>query len=379
MIPLRVALVVGTTAGGTGSHVAMLADGCRERGLAVTVLGPGSAAPLFAASAVPFVTVDVGDRPRPVADAAAIAALRKRLREAAPDVVHAHGLRAGAFAAAALAGATRRGPALLVTVHNAAPASAPAAAVYRVLELIVARRATAVLCASGDLADRMRRLGARETGLAVVAAPEPGPPSAEAVSRARADIGAAGRPVLLAAGRLAPQKGFGVLLDAAPAWQARRPAPVLAIAGEGPLAGELSATARAARLDVVFLGPRDDIPALLAAADVVVVPSLWEARALIVQEALRAGKPIVATRVGGIPEITGEDGARLVPPGDPGLLAMAVLSVLDDQNRAARLGAAALARSRALAAESDAVTAAVSAYQRLAARRIRQAGARPVG
>jgi glycosyltransferase involved in cell wall biosynthesis len=109
------------------------------------------------------------------------------------------------------------------------------------------------------------------------------------------------------------------------------------------------------------------------------VPSLWEARALIVQEALRAGKPIVATRVGGIPEITGEDGARLVPPGDPGLLAMAVLSVLDDQNRAARLGAAALARSRALAAESDAVTAAVSAYQRLAARRIRQAGARPVG
>lgn len=374
MMPLRVALLIGTTAGGMGSHVAMLAAGCQERGLAVTVLGPAPAARQFGASAVPFVAADVGARPRPAADAAAIAALRRRLRAAAPDVVHAHGLRAGAFAAVALTGGTWHRPALLVTVHNAAPGSGPAAAVYRVLELIVARRASAVLCASGDLAARMRSLGARETGLAVVAAPATGPPSEDAVGRARADIGAAGRPVLLAAGRLAPQKGFGMLLDAAPAWQARRPAPVVAIAGQGPLAAELSARAAAASLDVVFLGPRDDIPALLAAADVVVVPSLWEARALIVQEALRAGKPIVATRVGGIPDITGEDGALLVPPGDAALLAAAVLSVLDDQGRAARLSAAALARSRALPSESDAVTAAVSAYQRLAAGRLRQAG-----
>ena len=185
--------------------------------------------------------------------------------------------------------------------------------------------------------------------------------------------------MLLAAGRLALQKGFGMLLDAAPAWQARQPAPVVAIAGEGPLAGELSARATAARLDVVFLGPRDDIPALLAAADVVVVPSRWEGQPLIVQEALRAGKPIVATRVGGIPDMTGEDGALLVPPGDPARLAAAVLSVLDDHGRAARLSVAALVRSLALPSESDAVTAAVSAYHRLAARRVRQAGGRRPG
>ena len=149
--------------------------------------------------------------------------------------------------------------------------------------------------------------------------------------RRAASSAAAGRPVLLAAGRLAEQKGFGVLLDAAAAWQHRDPV---------PRAGDRRATARwpgswprgppRARLEVVFLGRRSDIPALLAAADVVVVPSRWEARALIVQEAMRLGRPIVATRVGGIPDLTGEDGALLVPPGDPGQLAAAVLAVLDD-------------------------------------------------
>ena len=358
----------------------MLAAGCQARGLAVTVLGPTAAAGQFAASAVPFVAADVGARPRPAADAAAIAALRRRLREAAPDVVHAHGLRAGAFAAVALTTDTGQRPALLVTVHNAVPGSGPAAVVYRVLELIVARRATAVLCVSGDLAARMRSLGARETGLAVVAAPDAGPPSEDAVSKARAEH--RGGPVGPCCSRRAAGPAEGLRhaagCGAGLAGQAARH-PVVAIAGDGPLAGELSARATAARLDVVFLGPRDDIPALLAAADVVVVPSRWEGRALIVQEALRAGKPIVATRVGGIPDMTGEDGALLVPPGDPARLAAAVLSVLDDHGRAARLSVAALVRSLALPSESDAVTAAVSAYQRLAARRVRQAGGRRPG
>ena len=183
----------------------------------------------------------------------------------------------------------------------------------------------------GDLTARMRSLGARDTGQAVIAAPEFELPSDEEVQKARGELAAAGRPVLLAAGRLAEQKDFGVLLEAAAAWQHRDQVPVLAIAGDGPLAGELSARAAADRLEVVFLGPRSDIPALLAAADVVVVPSRWEARALIVQEALRLGRPIVATRVGGIPDLTGDDGALLVPPGDPGQLAAAVLAVLDDQ------------------------------------------------
>ncbi len=373
MIPLRVAQVIGTTSGGTGSHVVMLAAGGQEQGLTVSVIGPAAARDQFAGTAVTYRPVDIGDRPRPVRDAAAVRALRRRLRQAAPDIVHAHGLRAGAFAALALTPTAGHRPALLVTVHNAAPARPAAAAAYRVLELIVARRATAVRCASGDLAARMRSLGARDTGQAVVAAPEFAAPSDAAVRKARGELGAVGQPLLMAAGRLAEQKGFGVLLDAAAGWQDRDPVPLLAIAGAGPLAGELAAQARADGLAVVFLGHRSDIPALLAAADVVVVPSRWEARALIVQEAMRLGRPVVATAVGGIPDLTGEDGALLVPPGDPGQLAAAVLAVLDDERLAARLGTAALARSGALPSESDAVAAAVSEYHRLAARPVRRA------
>jgi glycosyltransferase involved in cell wall biosynthesis len=368
VIPLRITQVIGTSSGGTGSHVAMLAAGGQALGLTVSVIGPAAARQQFTSVPVPYTPVEIGDRPRPVSDAAAVLALRRRLRQAVPDVVHAHGLRAGAFAALALTRPAGRRPALLVTVHNAPPAGPVAAAVYRLLELVVARRATAIRCASADLTARMRSLGARDTGQAVVAAPEFELPSEEEIQKARGELAAAGRPVLLAAGRLAEQKGFGVLLEAAAAWQDRDPVPVLAIAGDGPLAGELSARAAADRLEVVFLGPRRDIPALLAAADVVVVPSRWEARALIVQEALRLGRPIVATRVGGIPDLTGDDGALLVLPGDCGQLAAAVLAILDDQGLAARLSGAARARADALPSEAETVAAAVSVYERLAAR-----------
>jgi glycosyltransferase involved in cell wall biosynthesis len=115
-------------------------------------------------------------------------------------------------------------------------------------------------------------------------------------------------------------------------------------------------------VDAEFLGHSDDVPALLAAASVVAVPSLWEGQPLIVQEALRSGSPIVATRAGGIPELTGPDAALLVSPASPGELAAAVRSVLAGPALAARLRAAALARAARLPAEPDAIDAALAAY-----------------
>ena len=115
-----------------------------------------------------------------------------------------------------------------------------------------------------------------------------------------------------------------------------------------------------------FAGHRSDVPALLAAADVFVLPSVWEGQALILQEALRAGVPIVATRVGGNPDLAGGDAAILVPPGDAGALAEAVRAVLGDPALAARLRRAAADRARALPGEDEAVTAALAEYQRVA-------------
>ena len=352
----RVAFVVGTTAGGTGAHVRILAAGLARRGIAVSAFGPASAAGVLRIASLPgvsFTPVEFGGRPRP-GDAAAVLRLRQALRAAAPGVVHAHGLRAGALTVLALAGPRARRPAIVVTVHNAPPAGGGAAVrVYQVLERMVARGADLVLCVSPDLERRMRAAGARRVGRAVVPAPD-----TQAVPAASA----AGQPVVFAAGRLAPQKGFGVLLEAAARWRDLEPAPRIVIAGDGPLAGELRARADALGVRAEFPGRRDDIPALLASAAVFVLPSLWEGQPLVLQEALRAGAPVVATCVGGIPGLTGDDAALLVPPGDAARLADAVRSVLRDPALADRLRKAARERGAALPSEDDAIAAALACY-----------------
>jgi glycosyltransferase involved in cell wall biosynthesis len=326
-------------------------------------------------------------------------------------VVHAHGVRAGALTVLALVLVRGGRPGLVVTVHNA-PGGGASGLVYRLLERIVARGADLVLCVSPDLERRMRAARAHRVERAVIAAPDIGsgpaasPPPATAAhgqkaaassavttsagkaasarasdasgpARAGSAPGAAitrlagsssagavpgNRPVVLAVGRLAAQKGFGVLLEAAAAWRDLDPVPLVVIAGDGPLAGALRARAAELGLDVLFPGHRDDVPALLAAAAVFVLPSRWEGQPLVLQQALRAGAPVVATRVGGVPVLAGQDAALLVPPGDVRALAAAVRSVLTDPALAPRLRAAAAARAATLPTEADAVTAAVDAY-----------------
>jgi glycosyltransferase involved in cell wall biosynthesis len=365
--PPRIAFVMATTAGGTGRHAAMLASGCAALGGPVSVFGPAAARRFFEGPGVSYVPLEITARPRPARDLAAVLRLRGLLARYQPAVVHAHGLRAAAAASLALLPARGGRPALLVTVHNAPPPGALSAAVYAVLERLAARRADAVLAVSPDLAGRMRRAGARDVALAVIAAPAAPAPCAAGIARARADLGGPGRPVVLAVGRLTVQKGLDVLIDAVSRLQDREPPPLLAIAGEGPLAGSLAARARAGGVEARFLGARSDVPALLAAADVVVVPSRWEGQPLVLQEALRAGRPIVASRVGGIPALTGAEAALLIPPADPPALAAAIASALDDPGLARRLETAAAARAAALPSADDAVAAAAASYASLAA------------
>jgi glycosyltransferase involved in cell wall biosynthesis len=376
---VKVAFVLGTSTGGTARHVRMLAAGAAARGVTVEVFGPARTDEDFAFGAlagVGFTPVEIADRPRVRRDLRAIRRLRRLAAAWRPDVVHAHGLRAGALTAIALAlvrpTVYQPRPALVVTVHNAPPAGGVTGAVYRVLERIVARGADSVLCVSADLEDRMRAAGARRVGHAPVpAAPVPASGVSAETPTALFLPGAPepGRPLVLAAGRLAAQKGFGTLLEAAARWRDIRPEPLLVIAGEGPLAAELKGQAARLGLDVRFPGHRDDMPALLAAAAVFVLPSVWEGQPLILQEALRAGVPVVATRAGGTPALTGEDAAVLVPPGDARRLADGVRAVLTDEVLAARLRKAAAARALALPDEDAAVAAALAEYDAVTRRR----------
>ena len=330
MTAQRIAYVIGTTTGGTGRHVAMLAEGCAARGLAVTVFGPAEheAACSRPSRSAPWTSA--AGRARP--------ATRRRcggcagcLRDCAPDVVHAHGLRAGAAAALALRRTRRRGPAARAAGHRAqrgsgrhrCPGSSTGA-----WSASSPGGPTRCSCVSTDLALRMRRAGARTWRWPWSRAGR-SPAVGRGIAKARAEIGADGRPVVLAAagwpGRrastssLRPRIGLQDRgLGAAAGARRRRPD------------GRPACRARAAaELAVRFLRQRADIPALLGAADVVVVPSRWEGQPLIVQEALRAGRPIVASRVGGIPDLTGEDGALLVRAGVPAALESAMAEVLD--------------------------------------------------
>ncbi|WP_062348517.1 glycosyltransferase family 4 protein [Herbidospora yilanensis] len=337
---MKILLTLGTSAGGVGRHVRTLADGFAARGHEVVVAGPAETRHRFGFTQA-FAEIPVSDRPHPVNDARTVAALRR----IEADVVHAHGLRAGALAALA------RPRRLVVTLHNAVTAGGAIGAVYATLERIVARRADMVLGVSPDLCERMTALGARAVAPAVV----PAPPLGDLP--ATTEFG--GKRVLLTVARLAQQKGLEVLLDAAAG--PYPPDVVFAVAGEGPLRDALRERVTRENLPVTLLGPRDDVAALLKAAAALVVPSRWEGQPLIVQEALRAGVPVVGFAVGGVPLMTGDAGL-LVAPGDPAELRSALLRLLGDARLAGELRTAASARGRALPDEADAVEAALKNY-----------------
>jgi len=151
-------------------------------------------------------------------------------------------------------------------------------------------------------------------------------------------------------GRLEPQKGHAWLLQAWPDVLRHLPDARLVVIGDGALRQPLESRARAAGVagSVLFTGFRTDVPRLLDAVDVVVLPSLYEGMPLTAIEAAAMARPVVATAVDGTPEVVrdGETGL-LVPPADAPALARALAALLRDPDGARRLGAA--ARARALA------------------------------
>lgn len=150
--------------------------------------------------------------------------------------------------------------------------------------------------------------------------------------------------LLVIVARLHPEKGHTYLFHALPEVRKRMSRPVvLIVAGKGPFDEPYRAEVRTLGVDemVHFAGFRDDISDVIAAADLMVLPSVAEAFGLAVSEAIYLGTPVISTRVGGIPEIVddGVDGV-LVPPSDAAALADAIVSLLNDHERRARMAGA---------------------------------------
>ena len=263
---LRVLLVLGTSGGGVGRHVASLAESLAAQGHSVIVAGPQSTEDLLGFSRVgaTFAPVPIAERPSVTGDPRSIRTIRRLARNA--DILHAHGLRAGALSA--LARGKSGPPPLVVTLHNALVSTGPVAAAYAGLERIVAHRADLVLGVSADLQEKQRSLGARRVGPAVVAAPTPRPLRGT-VEQTRRELDLADDALLVVSvARLTEQKGLPLLLDAASLVRAEGGAGGRArfvIAGDGPARTVLQQRIDAERLPVTLLGWRDDIPELFAA------------------------------------------------------------------------------------------------------------------
>jgi glycosyltransferase involved in cell wall biosynthesis len=347
VMPDRIDLVLGTSVGGVGRHVQALTRALHNDNAEVHVHGPAATEDTFTFTAVgaTFSAIEVPPSLAPLHSLRAVAALRTQLRPA--RLVHAHGVRAGLIAELATR-VNRQRVAFVVTWHNV-PSTAGLAALNRRLEGRLARRAAVSLVVSPDLVDQVRRLGGRDVRLAPVGA-EPLPSPTRGPAAVRHELGVGDRPFVLAVGRLHRQKGFDVLIEAARDWTQRSPAPVIVIAGDGPQRRALAQAAAETAVDVRFLGyvaERARIAELLHAADLVVVPSRWEGSPLAVHEALMAGRPVIATAVGGLPTLLRPGEVAFVPADDAAALAQSVTDLLDRPEAAAsmaRAGAAAAAR-----------------------------------
>lgn len=374
----RVLELSAQAAGGVRAHIRQVSQLLAKDGHQVLLAGPSnviSPAPdAVGGACLRTYQIDIGARPSG-ADLKALHQLKQLA--ATVEVIHAHGLRAGALAvlAAKRLPAAKR-PRVVVTLHNLPVGSAPTRLVGKALHLVVVKGADYVLTVSPDLLEKAKQLGLEAGEIAVVPAPARSLSDCDGTASSETDFGTTASldpasgpgagsgpgigsgsgvdsgsgpgassaasskaaPCLLTIARLAPQKGLDLLLEAATLIKQRGIDFTWLVAGDGPLKAQLNQQIDDAALPVKLLGRREDIGALLSQADVVVQTSYWEGQPLTLREAMQAGRAIVATDVGGSAYTLAGCGQLVEPQAGP--LADAVVAVISDPKRRETLEAA---------------------------------------
>ena len=345
---MKVIMLLGRSTGGIGTHVAELSADLRDRGVDVIVVTHPLTAQCFDLGPVRLWWPGSAGRVRALRDFT----LLRRLVSTS-DIVHAHGHRGGLLATLSTLGMRdpRKGPKLIVSQHNTVLEGSGRLGLKRLAQRWVAGRADLETGASNDLVREALAFGARRAELAEV----PSPRVPELLAQLPADeptrallrhtlLGELALdqedfavPLVVTISRIAPQKNLPVLVQAA---SRLRNTCTWVVLGDGDplLWADLREQARALGAPVHFVGARSDADRWLRAAEVFVLPSQWEARALVVQEAMAAGTPVVATDVGGLHDLVAGTGL-LVIPGDPEAIAKATDRVLADPGLRADLSA----------------------------------------
>ena len=267
--------------------------------------------------------------------------IASRLRESEFDLLHTHVYKADLLGI--IAAYMPKIP-IVATVHGYTDAF-PAVRMYRHLDLLVLRRLPKVIAVSDYLRQELIASGLAPHRVVTVYNAIDLDVFVSAVRtdrrKVRAELGIGpNAPVVLTVGRLNPEKGHRYLLESARLARRHISSLRVLVVGEGPLRENLEASAHSLHLDAVvsFLDWRDDVASLMAASDLFVLPSTRESFGLVILEALALGVPVIATRVGGVPEIirTGKTGI-LIEPRDSGALARAMTWALTNPTQAGQL------------------------------------------
>lgn len=350
-------MLLAKSTGGIGTHVDDLTRELRNLGHDVVLATDPLTASAFGWEDAELVWPGgrAGGRGPVVARRRRITRLRDLMRSA--DVVHAHGHQAGSLAALVVRAVPRRHrPALAVSLHNAVLGGPRRQRLGALTAKPFATTAALVTGASSDLVDQSRAWGAGWAELAPVPSPlVPGLLGQESLDRgARRELAGtllgaagvaapAGADLVLTVARIAPQKDLPTLVEAAAFGGADRTDAtgrtgtvtggervwVVIGGGDAELAARLSQQARDLGAPLHFIGPQRDPAPWLRAASVFVLTSHWEARALVVQEALAAGTPVVARDAGGLRDLVAGVGV-LIDTSDPARWGDAVGRVLTD-------------------------------------------------
>ncbi len=376
-MPVKVAQVIEATTGGTRRHLVDLCMQLDRRRFDVSVFCATRRDPAFRTDikrleerGISVTEVEMLRQIRPVRDLVALVRLYRRLRAGNFDVVHTHSSKAGVLGR--LAGRLAGVPRIIHTPHafpfmmDVVPVQR---AFYRWVERLAARVTDRIVCVcrfereqalAVQLCDPSK-LVVVENGIAAPpAGTDPAPVAAVREQCAVPDDGF----LVGASGRLVRQKGIPDLLEAFAVVHERQNTARLVIQGDGPTRDALLLQARRLGIDDVCTirpglgGPAD----VFRASDVVVFPSCWEGLPYTLLEAMAVGCPVVATRVGGMPEAVAAGPAGiLVPSADPAALARAILDLLGNESLRRESGD----RARALMAERYRLSEMVAAVEAL--------------
>jgi glycosyltransferase involved in cell wall biosynthesis len=304
------------------------------------------------------------------ADAVALARIRRLIRKLRPDIVETHMSKAGIVGRLA---AHLEGVPIVIHVYHghvlAGYYGIVKSRIARCAERILARTSDHLVAVSARVKDDLVKFGVAPAARISVVEPglevRPLVHSRQQRGSLRRELGVdSTAPLVGLVGRLCPVKNPRLFLDAAIELLAARPDARFLVVGDGELGPEIRAHARRHNLTkhVIFAGWRNDLPRVYADLDVLVSCSSNEGTPLAIIEAMLAACPVVATSVGGVPDLIDDDvTGRLVPPGQATPLAAAVLRLLHDPRLAAALADAAQRRAQVrfcttrLAAEMDAL------------------------